>query len=127
MAMLLSRESLPNDRPYLIRGYGEGYIDIDQERHRESLILSPKVLHRSWGPDQAADLSLESLSIALRLDPAILLIGTGPTCTFLAPFLLAAIQERHIGVEVMDTPSACRTYNILAMDSRPVVAALLVP
>ncbi|MHB1544221.1 MAG: Mth938-like domain-containing protein [Gammaproteobacteria bacterium] len=125
--MLLNRETLPQDHVYLIRGYGEGYIDINQERFRQSLILSPKVLHRHWEPCQTGDLSIESFSIALQLDPAILLIGTGPSGTFLTPSLLAEIMGQHIGVDVMDTPSACRTYNILAADGRSVVAALLMP
>jgi uncharacterized protein len=30
-----------------------------------------------------------------------------------------------IGVETMDTPAACRTYNILASEGRRVIAALL--
>ncbi|EQD52801.1 protein containing DUF498 [mine drainage metagenome] len=125
--MLLSRETPPQDHIYLIRGYGAGYIDVNQERLRQSLIISPKVLHRNWGPSQIADLSIESLSMALQLDPSILLIGTGTSVFFLAQRLLAAIMQQHIGVDVMDTPSACRTYNILAADGRPVVAALFMP
>ena len=33
--------------------------------------------------------------------------------------------ERRIGVETMDTPAACRTYNVLATEGRNVLAALL--
>jgi uncharacterized protein len=34
-------------------------------------------------------------------------------------------MQTGIGVEVMDTPAACRTYNILLAEQRRVVAALL--
>jgi uncharacterized protein len=33
--------------------------------------------------------------------------------------------EHRIGVETMDTPAACRTYNVLASENRSVVAALI--
>jgi uncharacterized protein len=35
------------------------------------------------------------------------------------------LLEQGIGVEIMDTGAACRTYNILAGEGRRVVAALL--
>ncbi len=42
------------------------------------------------------------------------------------PRLYAALSGRRIGVEMMDTGAACRTYNLLASEGRAVVAALLV-
>jgi uncharacterized protein len=38
-----------------------------------------------------------------------------------------ALLTRNIGVEVMDTAAACRTYNILMTEGRKVVAALMNP
>jgi len=35
------------------------------------------------------------------------------------------LLERGIGVEVMDTAAACRTYNIIMLEGRRVAAALL--
>lgn len=125
--MLLHKETALQDLDYWINGYGSGYIEVNQERLEQNLIVSAKELHRCWAPQAIEDLSIESLSPALRLEPSILLIGTGPTGLFLPPALLAAILARRIGVEVMDTPSACRTYNILAGDGRSVAAALMLP
>ena len=39
--------------------------------------------------------------------------------------LIRALTEARIGLEVMDTPAACRTFNVLAAEGRAVVAALL--
>ncbi|HXR59504.1 MAG TPA: MTH938/NDUFAF3 family protein, partial [Burkholderiales bacterium] len=55
----------------------------------------------------------------------ILLIGTGPTQRFPHPRLTRALMEKRIGVEVMDTQAACRTYNILIAEGRRVAAAIL--
>jgi len=35
-------------------------------------------------------------------------------------------MNQRIGVETMDTPAACRTYNILAGEGRHVVGAFLI-
>ena len=35
-------------------------------------------------------------------------------------------MAQRTGVETMDTPAACRTYNILASEGRHVLAALLI-
>jgi uncharacterized protein len=42
------------------------------------------------------------------------------------PRLTRALTEAGIGLEVMDTPAACRTYNILAAEGRRVAAAILI-
>jgi len=53
------------------------------------------------------------------------LIGTGARFQFPEPALLAPLQKAGIGVEVMDTQAACRTYNILLGEGRSVAAALI--
>jgi uncharacterized protein len=53
-------------------------------------------------------------------------IGTGNTLHFPDPRYTAGFLTQGIGVEVMDTHAACRTYNILLSEDRNVVAALLI-
>lgn len=54
-----------------------------------------------------------------------LLLGTGPKMIPPPPFLRAALRDRGIGLELMDTPNACRAYNHLASEGRHFAAALL--
>ena len=58
--------------------------------------------------------------------PELVLLGSGTRLRFVAPALLRPLIEQRIGVETMDTPAACRTFNILAGEGRRVVAALLI-
>ena len=37
----------------------------------------------------------------------------------------AALEEAGIGVEVMNSPAACRTYNVLLSEGRRIAVALL--
>jgi ATP-binding cassette subfamily B protein len=58
--------------------------------------------------------------------PEVVLFGTGAAIRFPHPRLTRALTDARIGLEVMDTPAACRTFNILAAEGRSVIAALLV-
>ena len=62
----------------------------------------------------------------VALEPEIVLLGTGDRQHFPHPRLLAPLTERRIGVEVMDTRAACRTFNILVAEGRRVAAALVI-
>lgn len=57
------------------------------------------------------------------LEPEIVLLGTGEQQRFPHPRLTRELLTRGIGVEIMNTAAACRTYNILMLEGRRVVAA----
>jgi uncharacterized protein len=60
---------------------------------------------------------------ALNVD--VVLLGTGRTQEFPAARILAAAGRAGVGLEVMDTAAACRTYNVLLQEERRVAAALM--
>jgi uncharacterized protein len=60
------------------------------------------------------------------LAPEIVLLGTGERHRFPPARVLAQIYAQGIGIEIMDTYAACRTFNILAGEGRRVLAALIV-
>jgi len=110
---------------YLVEGYEPGRIQIDGRIFNVGLILSPRRIVPDWGPAQAEDLTLTHLEALLALEPQVILLGTGARQVFPPFALLASALTRGIGIEVMDTGAACRTYNILMGEGRQVVAGLL--
>ena len=78
-----------------------------------------------WLADSFDALTAEHFQRIVALDPELVIFGSGPRIRFPHPSLLRALIDRRIGVETMDTPAACRTYNVLVSESRSVVAALL--
>ena len=54
----------------------------------------------------------------------VLLIGAGASFVPFTPAERAQYSKLGFTVDVMDTPAACRTYNILAAEGRRVAAAL---
>lgn len=120
MKLHLSR----GDGVNLINGYGADYILVNSERHERSLIVLPDEVVATWAADFSTLQVVHFDALAMRA-PELVLLGSGPRLRFPPPRLYAALIKARIGVEVMDTPAACRTYNILAGEGRRVAAALL--
>jgi uncharacterized protein len=110
----------------LFTGYGEGWVEVNRQRHGESLVVSGDRLNPSWPLRSVGEISGDHLAAILEMKPEVVLLGTGAKFEFPEPARLAPLHKAGIGVEVMDTPAACRTYNILLGEGRNVVAALIV-
>lgn len=120
---------------YAIRAYDAGSVTVigpgespavpRSEVLTTSFIIAPRQLRRDWPPRAYGELTAEHLTGLLELEPDVVLLGTGMTFRYPAPTLLSPLTGRGIGVEVMDSGAACRTYNVLLAEGRNVVAALL--
>ena len=117
----------PADGRNTFTGYGAGYVEVNGKRYSSSLVVSGERLVIDWPATSVDSLAADHLAAILELKPAIAILGTGATFRFPDPARLAALHQARIGVEVMDTPAACRTYNILLAEGRSVVAALILP
>lgn len=111
---------------YTINAYETGVITINQQPYVQSLVVSPDNLLENWSPTQVEHLDALHIEYLISLKPEIILLGTGSTIKFPHPSLTAPALQQGIGFEVMDTGSACRTYNVLSAEDRNVVAALLI-
>jgi uncharacterized protein len=107
-------------------GYGDGYVEVNRARYSQSLVVSGDRLVTDWPATSVEALCADHMAAIVELKPEIVLLGTGWTFKFPEAALLAPLYKAGIGVEVMDTSAACRTYNILLGEGRNVVAALIV-
>lgn len=115
-----------NQARYQIRSYQPGEIKINKQILTSSVIVTPDKLIENWQPQTSDELSAESFNILIELKPDIVIIGTGSEIVFLEPELYGELINLGIGVEFMDTRSACRTYNALSSENRDVAAALVI-
>lgn len=92
---------------------------------RRSGLLAPDRVIEGWGPRSVAELCMDDFSAVFGFAPELLLLGTGASLIFPSWELQREVLGRDIGLEVMDTRAACRTYNVLMMEGRKVMAALL--
>lgn len=108
-----------------VTGYsGEG-IAVGGRLFRSSILILPDSV-RDWDCAGVDELDADRLASALAEAPEILLLGSGHRLQFPDAELGLQLGRRGIGLEVMDTRAACRTFNILLQEGRRVVAALIV-
>ena len=110
---------------HLIRAYAPGKITVNETVYTASVVLAPEEIRSDWKPQRFDELASDHFEAIATLRPEVVILGTGARLRFPVPACLAPFSRAGIGVEVMDTAAACRTYNILAGDGRKVVAALL--
>ena len=115
--MRVERLSFPGKLP--IEGYGPGFFRIGGKVHRGMVAVLPSGVAVWGGTSDTKSI----LTAAGNLD--LLLVGTGGTALPLPQGFREALVESAISVEVMPTPSACRTYNVLLGEGRRVAVALM--
>ena len=106
-----------------ITGYGEDYVTVNGQRHQASIVVLPEKII-PW-PAQGFDtLSAENFVFLKNLNAEIVLLGTGAKLEWPDTDLIGALAARGIGLEIMSTPAACRTFSVLVQEQRRVAAAL---
>jgi uncharacterized protein len=111
---------------HLINGYEPGRVVVDGQSYREGLIVSPERIVAGWGPAAAGELTVDHIRALLALEPQVIVIGTGQRQVFPSPEVYAAAMQCGVGLEIMDTGAACRTYNIVMAEGRRIAAGLIV-
>ena len=107
-----------------IRALERGRIRIGETWHTDHLIVARDTVIAPWPVEDPNGITLSLLDQALALEPEILLIGTGSNYVMCDVQLIGELARRGVGAEIMDTPAACRTFNVLVHEQRSVVAAL---
>ena len=108
-----------------ISRHGAEGVIVNGVEHRRSVIVPWRGAVTTWnvsGFDALAEAHFEDLA---ALAPELVIFGSGARLRFPNPRLLKPLMSRRIGVETMDSPAACRTYNVLLAEGRAVLVALL--
>lgn len=118
------------DRPgdhLFVRSVSANGIQVVDRMFAGPILLSARNVIDPWEVKDPGSISEDRLAPVFALEPEVVLLGTGARQVFPPPELMMSFYRRGIGVEVMTTDAACRTFNILAGEGRRVVAALLPP
>jgi uncharacterized protein len=109
-----------------IDAYGNGGFRFAEMSHRGSLLCLPSGIH-GWDAVSTSDFDVKRFDKVLEeaADIEILLVGAGSDIVRLPQPLRQVLSEARIGVDVMSTGAAVRTYNVLLAEDRAVAAALI--
>ena len=110
----------------LVRSFKNGTLLINATEVRSSVCVSGQVLLLLPDLSDAAALTDAHANTILGTNPEVVLLGTGERHVFPSTQWSAQFLTRSVGIEVMTTAAACRTYNVLASEHRRVTALLII-
>ena len=113
-------------QPPSVDAYGGGGFQIGGSRIEGSALIVDDAA-ASWPATTLAALTPADFAWVFAAEhmPEFVLLGCGSRMAPPPRALREAFEARRLGLEVMDTPAACRLYNVLASDGRRIAAALL--
>lgn len=109
----------------VIRRCQNGTITVNEQTYSDSVVITPEQLVDDWRPETIDELTADDLGSVAQLGVELVILGTGERQVFPAAHVLEPLINAAVGIEVMDSAAAARTYNILASEGRNVAAAIL--
>ena len=106
--------------------HGPGYVSVNGKQHTGSVLVCGREIVNDWAPNGFDGLDAAEFARLADMGAEIVLFGSGDRQRFPSPALLKSLITRGIGLEVMDTKAACRTYNILVAEGRNVACGVLI-
>jgi uncharacterized protein len=121
--MQITQEDYQDNLP--IQSYQPGAVTINDVVYTTSIIVSSQGIIPQWPIKHIQELTTEHLQQLLATKPQVILLGTGEKLLFPRRELLQEVIQLGIGIEVMDSSAACRTYNLLLAEGRRVTAGII--
>lgn len=115
--MRMNEVQFDDSRP--VDGYGPGFFRVGGEVLNGAVLLLPS------GPLLWGGYEDEGALVAAASEVDVLLLGTGAEIAHPPAALRRAVEAAGLGLEVMASAAACRTYNVLLAEGRRVGAAML--
>lgn len=109
-----------------VRSVSDQEILIGDQKWSKPVALTAAGVLENWTPAPVASLCIDDLTAVLDTGPELIVIGTGSKQLLPNRELMFAMARKGVGLEVMDTPAAARTFNVLISEGRSVAAVLYV-
>lgn len=120
--MQFSREESTSN---LVRAWEHGRIRIGERWLTGNFIVTAETIVSDWDLQDPHRVTVEDLEPALALEPELVIVGAGFDLVRPDLELMQKLAGLAVGLEYMQTPSACRTYNVLVHEGRRVAAAMI--
>jgi uncharacterized protein len=109
----------------IVQGFTADGFSVDGRVYGAVLLTPQKAA--AWDAPGFETLTIEALEPLLALDPSpeFVILGTGPAHRIAPRALTAALEEKGIGIEAMDSRAAARTWGLLRGEGRWIAAAIM--
>jgi uncharacterized protein len=105
-----------------VRSVGPEGFRINNEVYSNAIAVTADEVLDNWQQKAIVDLRSEDFEALLERSPEMVLLGTGEKNEFPPRDLMFAFARLGVGLEVMDTTAAARTFNVLVGEGRRVAA-----
>jgi uncharacterized protein len=107
-----------------ITEHGPGWVSVNRQIYQHNICINSRSGVTAWSCTSFEALSHTHFSELAAQKPELVVLGTGSRITFPHPSLWQELMTAGIGMEVMNSSAACRTFNVLSAEDRHVVLAL---
>ena len=111
---------------HYIKSYHPGELHTTTAVYTQSIIIYQDTVTPNWEPVRISHLTVEHIQALKAFEPELILLGTGSEQHFPDAALLDPVYRAGIGIEVMSSDAACRTFNLLVGEGRNVLLAVMV-
>lgn len=110
----------------VISSYTPGNINIGENSYQTSLLITPAGKILTWTVQHLNEFTEVHCQEIIDYHPEVVIVGTGAEHQLPDLNIIYSFANHKIGIEMMSTAAACRTYNVLALEGRNVMAALII-
>ncbi len=104
-----------------ITAYSEDGITLGGRMLTAPFVVSGNDILPDLVPNSVSAIEPTHIERIMQLEPSLVIIGTGSKQTFLDARVLKPALDANVGIEVMGTAAACRSFNVLVAENRAVV------
>lgn len=117
----------PSPQGNIVRAYGERGARVGDDWYNAGLLMDRERLEAPWPVSRIEQIDTALAATLIGWQPALIVLGTGDSIRFPDQAFSARIMAAGIGLEIMSSDAACRTYNVLASENRAALLALMSP
>ncbi len=115
------------DTQIFVKAHTDQSIVLNTSTHENSIVISPeKIINSHWDCKDIKSISEDQLIEIFKIPADAYLIGTGEKQLFPDMKIYQFCQLQNKAVDFMNSPAACRTFNMLASEGRSIIAAIII-
>tara|TARA_Y100000748_G_scaffold301919_1_gene303050 strand:+ start:720 stop:1076 length:357 start_codon:yes stop_codon:yes gene_type:complete len=110
----------------LIEERTDSKIKFKGNWYEQSLLIHDNKVTSPWNHPKVDEMSIDDFSFIIENKCELVLFGTGKNQVFPSLAVITELQKMNIGIEIMDSNSACRTFNVLTSEYRNPTALIVI-
>ena len=114
------------DSTIYVKHYAPQSLQLSTGVYSHGLIFTKdEIIDEKWMVAHADELEIKYFIPMIKKNADIYILGTGQHMVIPKPEILGLFARAGKSLDFMSSPSACRTFNVLANDARNIIAAII--